>query len=108
MTANTTVRRLTRATLLCATTAAALCATMAQAQTIPPTQDQPTASPQGAVPPAAATAAPEGTPASALPDSDQTPGTIDGADAGDIVVTGYRSSLAKSTNAKRAATGFTD
>jgi len=108
MTANTTVRRLTRATLLCATTAAALCATMAQAQTIPPTQDQPTASPQGAVPPAAATAAPEATPAPALPDSDQAPGTIDAADPGDIVVTGYRSSLAKSTNAKRASTGFTD
>ena len=108
MTANTTVRRLTRATLLCATTVAALCATMAQAQTIPPTQDQPAATPQGATPSGAATAVPDAASAPALPDTDQGAGTIDAADPGDIVVTGYRSSLAKSTNAKRASTGFTD
>ena len=108
MTANTTVRRLTRATLLCATTVAALCATMAQAQTIPPTQDQPAATPQGATPSGAATAVPDAASAPALPDTDQAAGTIDAADPGDIVVTGYRSSLAKSTNAKRASTGFTD
>ncbi len=40
--------------------------------------------------------------ATAAPQTDANDGTAD------IVVTGYRSSLAKSTNAKRAATGFTD
>ncbi|MEG3172941.1 TonB-dependent receptor [Sphingomonas sp. ZB1N12] len=101
--------RLTRAALLCATTMVALSATMAAAQTIPPTQDPAPAAPQSAAPaPAAPATADPASPAAALPDSDQTPGTIDAADTGDIVVTGYRSSLAKSTNAKRASTGFTD
>jgi len=100
--------RLTRAALLCATTMVALSATVAAAQTIPPTQDPAPAASQGAAPAAAGPTAPAASPAAALPNSDQTPGTIDAADSGDIVVTGYRSSLAKSTNAKRAATGFTD
>ncbi|MGC5798246.1 TonB-dependent receptor [Sphingomonas sp. NFX23] len=100
--------RLTRAALLCATTMVALSATVAAAQTIPPTQDPAPAASQGAAPATAGPTAPAASPAAALPDSDQTPGTIDAADSGDIVVTGYRSSLAKSTNAKRAATGFTD
>ena len=100
--------RLTRAALLCATTMVALSSTVAAAQTIPPTQDPAPAASQGAAPATAEPTAPAASPAAALPDSDQTPGTIDAADSGDIVVTGYRSSLAKSTNAKRAATGFTD
>ena len=100
--------RLTRAALLCATTMVALSSTVAAAQTIPPTQDPAPAASQGAAPATAGPTAPAASPAAALPDSDQTPGTIDAADSGDIVVTGYRSSLAKSTNAKRAATGFTD
>ncbi len=106
MTPSKTVPRLTRATLLCATTMAALCATIATAQTIPPTQDPSPPVAEGAAPVAAT---PDATaPAATLPDADQTPGTIDAADGADIVVTGYRSSLAKSTNAKRASTGFTD
>ncbi|RYD18844.1 MAG: hypothetical protein EOP89_16515, partial [Lysobacteraceae bacterium] len=106
MTPSKTVPRLTRAALLSATTMAALCATIATAQTIPPTQDPSPPVAEGAAPVAAT---PDATaPAATLPDADQTPGTIDAADGADIVVTGYRSSLAKSTNAKRASTGFTD
>ncbi len=108
MTPYKTVPRLTRAALLCATTMAALCATVATAQTIPPTQDPAPAVTQGAAPAAADPAAPAAPPAATLPGADQVPGTVDATDSGDIVVTGYRSSLAKSTNAKRAATGFTD
>ncbi len=108
MTPYKTVPRLTRAALLCATTMAALCATVATAQTIPPTQDPAPAATQGAAPAAADPAAPAAPPAATLPSADQVPGTVDATDSGDIVVTGYRSSLAKSTNAKRAATGFTD
>lgn len=74
-------QRLTRAALLCATAAAVLPISFASAQTAPP-QDQAAAA-QDASPPA------------------------QGATE-DIVVTGYRSSLAKSTDAKRASTGFTD
>ncbi len=90
--------RLTRAVLLCATTLGALCATVAAAQNAPPPQDQTPADGQDngpATPPPAA----------------QTPlevGDTQGSTGEDIVVTGYRSSLAKSTNAKRASTGFTD
>ncbi len=90
--------RLTRAVLLCATTLGALCATAAAAQNAPPPQDQTPADGQDngpATPPPAA----------------QTPlevGDTQGSTGEDIVVTGYRSSLAKSTNAKRASTGFTD
>ncbi len=108
MTPYKTVPRLTRAALLSATTMAALCATVATAQTIPPTQDPAPAVTQGAAPAAADPAAPAASPAATLPGADQVPGTVDATDSGDIVVTGYRSSLAKSTNAKRAATGFTD
>ncbi|KQO13138.1 TonB-dependent receptor [Sphingomonas sp. Leaf242] len=110
MTPFKTVSRLTRAALLGATTMAAVSATMAAAQTIPPTQDPSPPAAQGAAPAAADPVAPAAAPAPAatLPDSDQTPGAIDAANSADIVVTGYRSSLAKSTNAKRAATGFTD
>ena len=110
MTPYKTVPRLTRAALLCATTMAALCATMATAQTIPPTQDPSPPVTQDAAPAAAEPAAPTAAtpPAASLPSADQVPGTVDATDSADIVVTGYRSSLAKSTNAKRAATGFTD
>jgi TonB-dependent receptor len=108
MTPFKTVPRLTRAALLCATTMVALSAAVATAQTIPPTQDPAPAVPQSAAPATADPAVPPASPAATLPDSDQTPGTIDAADGSDIVVTGYRSSLAKSTNAKRASTGFTD
>lgn len=112
MTPYKTVPRMTRAALLCATTMAALCATMATAQTIPPTQDPSPPVTQGAAPaaadPATPAPAPAAPPAADLPGSDQVPGTVDATDSADIVVTGYRSSLAKSTNAKRASTGFTD
>jgi len=110
MTPYKTVPRLTRAGLLCATTMAALCATIATAQTIPPTQDPSPPVAQDAAPAAAEPAAPTAAtpPAASLPSADQVPGTVDATDSADIVVTGYRSSLAKSTNAKRAATGFTD
>ncbi len=90
--------RLTRAALLCATTFGALCATAVAAQTVPPPQEQTPADGQDNGPP---------TP----PPGAQTPlevGDTQGATGEDIVVTGYRSSLAKSTNAKRASTGFTD
>ncbi|MEO8375188.1 MAG: TonB-dependent receptor [Sphingomonas bacterium] len=75
-------RRLTRAALLCATAAAVLPFSYASAQTATQ-QDQAAPAAQDAGPPA------------------------QGATE-DIVVTGYRSSLAKSTEAKRASTGFTD
>src|SRR3982751_1983969 len=75
-------RRLTRAALLCATAAAVLPFSYASAQT---------ATPQDQAAPAAQDASP----------------TDQGATE-DIVVTGYCSSLAKSTDAKRASTGFTD
>jgi len=75
-----TRRHLIRAALLCATTAAAIQVDVASAQTTPPASDQ--------AAPAAQDAAPDA--------------------AEDILVTGYRSSLAKSTDAKRASTGFTD
>jgi hypothetical protein len=85
--------RLSRIALLCATAAGAMCASTAWAQAVPPPQEQTPADGQDngpSVPPA--------------------PQTVDsqGTAAEDIVVTGYRSSLAKSTNAKRASTGFTD
>ncbi|SFO19680.1 TonB-dependent receptor [Sphingomonas sp. OK281] len=108
MTPYKTAPRLTRAALLCATTMVVLSATVATAQTIPPTQDPSPAASQNAGPATAEPATPPASPAATLPGSDQTPGTIDAADSSDIVVTGYRSSLAKSTNAKRASTGFTD
>ncbi len=84
--------RLTRAVLLCATTLGALCETAAAAKNAPPPQDQTHADGQDngpATPPPAA----------------QTPlevGDTQGSTGEDIVVTGYRSSLAKSTNDKRA------
>ncbi|WP_380786337.1 TonB-dependent receptor [Sphingomonas sp. R86521] len=88
-----TAHRLTRAALLGATTLAALTASMATAQTVAPPQAQTPADGQDNGPPVAPTAP-----------ADATQGTPDE----DIVVTGYRSSLAKSTEAKRASTGFTD
>ncbi len=105
------VPRLTRAALLGATTIAAFYAGSAAAQTIPPTQDAPPPVTQDAAPAATepSPALPAATlPAATLPNADQSPGSIDATNSADIVVTGYRSSLAKSTNAKRAATGFTD
>jgi TonB-dependent receptor len=75
--------RFTRATLLSATILSALWTTAAAAQATPPAPDPLPAEGQAAPPLPAAT-------------------------ADDIVVTGYRSSLAKATNAKRASTGFTD
>ncbi|MGO1304419.1 MAG: TonB-dependent receptor plug domain-containing protein, partial [Sphingomonas parapaucimobilis] len=85
--------RLSRIALLCATAVGAMSASTAWAQAVPAPQGQILNDGQDngpSVPPA--------------PQTDQTPGTP----SEDIVVTGYRSSLAKSTNAKRAATGFTD
>ena len=72
-------RRFSRAALLCATTLGAFNATISYAQTA----DAPSNA-----------AAPADTAASTV--------------AQDIIVTGYRSSLAKSTEAKRESTGFTD
>ena len=89
-----TTNRLARTALLCATTAAAaLCASTAIAQTVPPPAEQ---------------TVPDGQDTG--PSTPPPPQTLSsqGAPADDIVVTGYRSSLAKSTNAKRASTGFTD
>ncbi|MEH3103744.1 MAG: TonB-dependent receptor [Sphingomonas phyllosphaerae] len=85
--------RATRALLLSATVLGAMSSTTATAQALPPTATTAPADGQDngpATPP--------------LPQTDATQGTI----AEDIVVTGYRSSLAKSTDAKRASTGFTD
>ncbi len=99
-----TVPRMTRAALLCATTMSALCATAVTAQTAaaPPAQ---TAAPTPAQAPADPQDAGAETPARQAPlQAQDTQGTT----GEDIVVTGYRSSLAKSTNAKRASTGFTD
>ena len=104
MTPFTMAPRLTRAALLCATTLGALCATAAGAQTAPPPQQQ---GPAGAQDNSPGTQAQD---QAALP-ATQAPlevGDTQGAAGEDIVVTGYRSSLAKSTNAKRASTGFTD
>lgn len=84
--------RLFRTALLCATTLSALYAVPATAQAVPPPSEQ--------VPPDGQDNGPAAQPAPQV-DSQGTP-------AEDIVVTGYRSSLAKSTNAKRASTGFTD
>ncbi|UYY77610.1 TonB-dependent receptor [Sphingomonas sp. R1] len=67
-----------RSALLCATILSAACASTAGAQTAP-------AAPQASDVPAAATGAEQ-----------------------EIVVTGYRQSLAKAVNAKRDSTGFTD
>ncbi|MEG8054788.1 TonB-dependent receptor plug domain-containing protein [Sphingomonas aerolata] len=85
--------RLTRAALLCATTLAVLAPSIALAQTVPPPQEQVPDNGQD--------------PAPATPPAPQTEDT-QGTPSEDIVVTGYRSSLAKSTDAKRASTGFTD
>ncbi len=85
--------RLTRAALLCATTLAVLVPSIALAQTVPPPQEQVPDNGQD--------------PAPATPPAPQTEDT-QGTPSEDIVVTGYRSSLAKSTDAKRASTGFTD
>ncbi|SDA24482.1 TonB-dependent receptor [Sphingomonas sp. NFR15] len=79
-----------RSALLCATAWASMASFAAVAQTAPPPS-----------PPAGAE---QGGASIAQPPADQ---AADAA-AQDIVVTGYRSSLAKSTNAKREATGFTD
>ncbi|RYD18225.1 MAG: TonB-dependent receptor, partial [Lysobacteraceae bacterium] len=66
---------------------------IALAQTVPPPQEQVPDNGQD--------------PAPATPPAPQTEDT-QGTPSEDIVVTGYRSSLAKSTDAKRASTGFTD
>jgi len=75
----------TRSALLCATAWASLYSVAAVAQATPP----------------------QSTPAESAPAAPPADQTVDSA-AQDIVVTGYRSSLAKSTNAKRESTGFTD
>ncbi len=103
------VPRISRAALLCATTMTALCASVATAQTIPPTQDpSPAASQVGPAQVGPAQVDPASPATATSPDASETPGTIDATSDADIVVTGYRSSLAKSTDAKRASTGFTD
>ena len=85
--------RLTRGALLGATILSGLCAqdAFAQSTAVPPRSGE-QASPPAAV---QSSASPQET----LPDT---------APTDDIVVTGYRNSLALSTNAKRASTGFTD
>ncbi|MFK3888877.1 TonB-dependent receptor [Sphingomonas sp. NPDC079357] len=85
--------RATRALLLSATVLGAAVSADASAQALPPTATTAPADGQDngpATPP--------------LPQTDATQGTV----AEDIVVTGYRSSLAKATDSKRASTGFTD
>ncbi|RZL60495.1 MAG: TonB-dependent receptor [Sphingomonas sp.] len=66
---------------------------MAAAQAVPPPQEQTPADGQD-----------NGPAVAPVPQTDQS----QGAPGEDIVVTGYRSSLAKSTESKRASTGFTD
>jgi len=85
--------RLRRIALLCATTLGTLGASMAAAQAVPPPQEQTPADGQD-----------NGPAVAPVPQTDQS----QGAPGEDIVVTGYRSSLAKSTESKRASTGFTD
>jgi TonB-dependent receptor len=85
--------RLRRIALLCATTLGTLSASMAAAQAVAPPSEQTPADGQDNGP----ATPPE-------PQTDQS----QGAPGEDIVVTGYRSSLAKSTDSKRASTGFTD
>ena len=88
-----------RAILMCATILGVAAPSFALAQAVPPPAEQVPADGQDNGP---ATPPP--------PQVDATQGDAGaGIDGGaDIVVTGYRSSLAKSVNAKRAATGFTD
>lgn len=85
--------RASRALLLSATILGAAVPAVASAQAVPPTATEQPADGQDngpATPPVPQTDATQGTPGE------------------DIVVTGYRSALAKSTDAKRASTGFTD
>lgn len=84
MSTNTRSFSTARAALLCATMLSATCAATAHAQTTAPT----TSAPAATVP--------------------QTSDAPSNAGEQEIVVTGYRSSLAKAVNAKRDATGFTD
>ncbi|WP_294203529.1 TonB-dependent receptor plug domain-containing protein, partial [uncultured Sphingomonas sp.] len=84
--------RLRRIALLCATAVGAMSASTAMAQAVAPPQEQVPADGQD-----------NGPAAQPAPQIDS-----QGTSSADIVVTGYRSSLAKSTNAKRASTGFTD
>ncbi|AOH84968.1 TonB-dependent receptor [Sphingomonas panacis] len=76
----------TRSALLCATACASLYSSAALAQATPP----------------------QSTPAEAQDTASSISAQPEDSAAQDIVVTGYRSSLAKSTNAKRDSTGFTD
>ncbi|MEI5688800.1 TonB-dependent receptor [Sphingomonas kyungheensis] len=85
--------RLRRIALLCATTLGTLSAQMAAAQAVPPPSEQTPADGQD-----------NGPAVAPAPQTDETQGTP----GEDIVVTGYRSSLAKATDSKRASTGFTD
>ncbi len=77
-----------RTALLCATILSATCASTAWAQSTPPA---------GETAPDAPSVSPQSGEAPVIGGSEQ-----------EIVVTGYRSSLAKAVNAKRDATGFTD
>ncbi len=85
--------RTSRAFLMAATFLGASVPMVALAQAVPPTGTQQPADGQD-----------NGPSTPPLPQTDATQGAI----AEDIVVTGYRSSLAKSTESKRASTGFTD
>ena len=84
MSTNTRSFSTARAALLCATMLSATCAATAHAQTTAPTSSAPAAT---------------------VPQTSDAPSN---AGEQEIVVTGYRSSLAKAVNAKRDATGFTD
>ncbi|MGK6324356.1 TonB-dependent receptor [Sphingomonas sp. DT-51] len=85
--------RASRALLLSATILGAAVPAVASAQAVPPTATEQPADGQD-----------NGPAAPPVPQTDATQGTP----GEDIVVTGYRSALAKSTDAKRASTGFTD
>ncbi|WP_242186032.1 TonB-dependent receptor [Sphingomonas sp. CARO-RG-8B-R24-01] len=100
--------RLTRGALLGATILSGICAHAASAQTtpLPPLAATPSPAPGIGQPSAPSASAATGDAATAPETAPLA--TSDGTPAGDIVVTGYRNSLALSTNAKRASTGFTD
>ncbi|TPG53867.1 TonB-dependent receptor [Sphingomonas glacialis] len=93
--------RSTRCVLLGATILSGFCGQVALAQTtpLPPLTATPAVAPGAGQ---ASAPAPVEQPAAVQLD------TADSTVAQDIVVTGYRNSLALSTNAKRASTGFTD
>jgi TonB-dependent receptor len=110
-----------RGALLAATALTGTAPAPAWAQTSPPAQPSPSgpvaapvppqaATPADAIPAPAAAAPAEGTPSSSAGDT-AAPAAVPGAETaggGDIIVTGYRQSLANAAANKRAQTNFTD